>query len=98
MSLPGFGAESSLHAPATHYAGSVGTGRWGTSIVAPALPICGGCETVGGIGSIMGVGRRSCCQQVWKFDPITKRLARTWSCWFEQCTPQRAASLSVFSL
>ena len=87
MKLPQFNAEASLGLTRRIYRGNADFG--GPSGVVPMLgKQCGNCETVGGFGSIRGVGRRSCCQQVW--NPITKRLEL--SCWFESCTPDRVSS------
>ena len=88
MKLPQFNAEASLGLTRRTCRGNadfVG----GSGEVVPMLgKQCGNCEVVGGFGSIRGVGRRSCCQQVW--NPITKRLEL--SCWFESCTPERVSS------
>ncbi len=89
MKLPKFNAEASLGPPKGGYQASTVFGRSGRPEVLPMLgKQCSNCEIVGGFGSIRGVGRRSCCQQVW--NPITKRLEL--SCWFESCTPDLASS------
>jgi len=88
MKLPQFNAEASLGLTRHIYCGDadfVG----GSAGVEPTLgKQCTNCETVGGFGGIRGVGRRSCCQQVW--NPLTKRLEL--SCWFESCTPDRVSN------
>ena len=89
MNLPQFTAEASLRPSQSRYQADTAFGRPGGSEVLPTLgKQCGNCEVVGAFGSIRGVGRRSCCQQVW--NPITKRMEL--SCWFESCTPDRAAN------
>ena len=93
MNIPGFNAEASLYPPKARYKLNNVFGRSGGAEVVPMLAkTCTNCETVGGFGRIRGVGRRSCCQQVW--DPIAKRY--TLSCWFESCTPE-AVSSGLFS-
>jgi hypothetical protein len=89
MKTPGFFAEAALGSCSDAYEATTVFRRSGRREVLPMLAKqCTNCETVGGFGSIRGVGRRSCCQQVW--NPITKRLEL--SCWFESCTPERVAS------
>jgi len=84
MNLPQFNAEAALRPRNGSYEANTVFGRSGGLEVFPMLgKQCGNCEVVGGFGGIRGVGRRSCCQQVW--NPITKRLEL--SCWFESCTP-----------
>ncbi len=71
MKLPRFNAATSLGPTRHSYRGNTDFGRSGE--VLPMLgKQCGNCEVVGGFGGIRGVGRRSCCQQVW--NPITKGL------------------------
>jgi hypothetical protein len=87
MNLPHFNAEASLGPARSVYGRNADFGAPGG--VVPMLGTqCGNCEVVGGFGGIRGVGRRSCCQQVW--NPITKRLEL--SCWFESCTPDLVSS------
>jgi len=87
MNFPHFNAEASLGPTRGVYGGNADFGS--SSGVLPMLAKqCTNCETVGGFGRIRGVGRRSCCQQVW--NPITKRLEL--SCWFESCTPDRVSN------
>jgi hypothetical protein len=89
MNLPQFNADASLGAPKGRYQANHVFARSGGLGILPMLgKQCGNCETVGGFGGIRGVGRRSCCQQVW--NPITKRLEQ--SCWFESCTPDRVSN------
>jgi len=89
MKLPQFNAEASLCPATCRYQASIVYGQPGGHEVLPMLAKqCTNCETVGGFGSIRGVGRRSCCQQVW--DPIAKRYEL--SCWFESCTPDLVSS------
>jgi len=89
MKLPQFTAEAALGLPKGGYQADTVFGASGGAEVVPTLAkTCTNCETVGGFGRIKGVGRRSCCQQVW--NPITKRLEL--SCWFESCTPDLASS------
>jgi hypothetical protein len=93
MKLPQFTAEAALGMPQGRYKASPVFGTSGGAEVVPTLAkTCTNCETVGGFGSIRGVGRRSCCQQVW--NPLTKRFDL--SCWFESCTPE-AVSSGLFS-
>jgi hypothetical protein len=73
MNMPGFDAESALGPTKGTYRANTVFGRSGGLEVLPMLgKQCGNCEVVGGFGGIRGVGRRSCCQQVW--NPITKGL------------------------
>ncbi len=89
MNLPQFNADASLGSPNGRYeANAVFCRSRGVEVVPMLGKQCGNCEVVGGFGGIRGVGRRSCCQQVW--NPITKRLEL--SCWFESCTPDRVSS------
>lgn len=87
MNMPGFTAEASLDASAGAYRRTVEFGGSTITEVIPAADdICGNCETIGQFGSITGVGSRSCCRRVWKYDPITKHYAPTFECWLERCT------------
>ena len=92
MNMPGFDAESSLSPTVGVYRGRARFGRSGSGEVLPMLDdICGNCRSVGGhggVGGVVGIGLRSCCRKVWKYDPITKRYAPTWECRFESCTPE----------
>lgn len=89
MNMPGFNAESSLDPTMGIYRGRAIFGRSGTGDVLPMLEKqCGNCETVGRLGSIRGIGLRSCCQKVWTWNPITKKLELSENCWFERCTPE----------
>lgn len=89
MNIPGFHAESSLTPTVGIYGGKTGWGGLGTVQVLPMLDdICGKCESIGGLVGIRGVGLRSCCRKVWKYDHVTKRYAPTWECRFESCTPE----------
>jgi hypothetical protein len=93
MKLPQFNAEAALGLPKGRYQANISFGTSGGAKVVPMLgKQCTNCETVGGFGGIRGVGRRSCCQQIW--NPLTKRLEL--SCWFESCTPE-AVSSGLFS-
>ena len=93
MNLPQFSAEAAL-GPTEHvYRRNAVSG--GSGCVLPMLDKqCGNCAEVGRFGGIRGVGRRSCCQRVWTWNPATKRLELSWSCWFESCTPERTSILS----
>jgi hypothetical protein len=87
--MPGCIAESSLGPTQGIYRGKAVFGASGTVEVLPMLDdVCGNCERVGSVGGVVGVGRGSCCQKVWKHDPITKRYAPTWSCWFVSFQPE----------
>jgi hypothetical protein len=89
MKTPGFFAEAALAPCESGYQANTVFGRSSRPEVLPMLAKqCGNCEIVGGFGGIRGVGRRSCCRQVW--NPITKRIEM--SCWFESCTPDRVSS------
>jgi len=88
MKLPQFNAEASLRPTKRSYLGNAAFARSGGLVLPMLGKQCGNCEVVGGFGGIRGVGRRSCCQDVW--NPITKRVER--SCWFESCTPDRVSS------
>ena len=89
MRLPRFTAEFSLDAAAgRQFQGEGHFESSGTAAVVPMLDdLCGNCETVGGLGGIHGVGRRSCCRKVVRYDPLTKRYTTSWDCRFESCTP-----------
>jgi hypothetical protein len=88
MKLPQFNAEASLGPRNGSYEAITVFGRSGAEVLHMLAKQCTNCETVGGFGGIRGVGRRSCCQQVW--NPVTKRLEL--SCWFESCTPEPVSS------
>jgi hypothetical protein len=50
---------------------------------------CGECESdPAGLG-----GLRSCCHEVFKWNPITQQLEWVTECWTEGCTPRRRESL-----
>jgi hypothetical protein len=88
MNIPGFTAKASLGSIMSFYPDKSIFSNSGRVAVVPMLDeICGNCELVGGLGGIRGVGMKSCCRKVWKYDPITKRYAPTWDCWFESCSP-----------
>lgn len=93
MSVPQFNAEASLGGTMGIYGGKCVFGRSAAGAVSPMLEkLCGKCESVGALGSIKGIGLQSCCQKVWKWDPITKKLVLTWDCWFERCSPKAERS------
>jgi hypothetical protein len=89
MKMLGFNAEVAIGPSKGRYQAIAVSGPSSGAEVLPMLgKQCGNCEIVGGFGRIRGVGRRSCCQQVW--NPITKRVEQ--SCWFESCIPDRVSS------
>ena len=88
MKFPQFNAEASLGLRNGRYEANTVFGRSGPEVLPMLAKQCTNCEIVGGFGGIRGVGRRSCCQQVW--NPLTKRLEL--SCWFESCTPDRVSN------
>ncbi|MCK6470083.1 MAG: hypothetical protein L6Q53_18095 [Candidatus Brocadia sinica] len=93
MNMPGFNAESSFGPTMGIYRGKAVFGRSGTVEVLPMLEkLCGNCETVGALGSIRGIGLRSCCEKMWEWNPITEKLELTSVCWFERCTPEAVRS------
>jgi hypothetical protein len=50
---------------------------------------CGKCESdPANLG-----GLRSCCHEVFKWNPITKQLEWVTECWIEGCTPERTEIL-----
>jgi hypothetical protein len=96
MKLPRFAAEVSLGPRVGTYRGNaVFAGLSGIGVL-PMLGIqCTNCEIVGGFGGIRGVGRRSCCQEVWSCDPLPCHLSQT--CWSESCSPDTASSGLTFA-
>lgn len=96
MNLPQFSGEASLGPTMGTYRGNAISGRSNAIGVLPMLGTpCGNCEVIGGLGSIRGVGRRSCCQQVWSCNPMPCHLSQ--SCWFESCSPDIAESAFTFA-
>lgn len=97
MKMPGFNAEASLDPATDIYKGNTVFGSSGAVEVLPMLgKQCGNCELVGGLGGIRGVGMRSCCQNVWKWNPITNKLELSQQCWFESCSPVLQGGLLRF--
>jgi len=89
MNLPRFNAEASLGRGRSIYRGNAIYGGSGGIEILPMLAKeCGNCEVVGRFGGIRGVGRRSCCQDQWIWNPITHRLEKSTTCWFESCSPE----------
>jgi len=88
MNVPQFHAEASLGPTVGTYGGNAVVGRSDGTAILPMLgKTCTNCETTGGLGSIRGIGVRSCCQQQWQWNPITHRYEPVTSCWFESCSP-----------
>lgn len=96
MEMPGFTAELSLTTSKCNHTDKALFDKLGYGEVFPMLDeFCTSCETVGGLGGIAGIGRRSCCRRAWVFNPITRRLEQSWQCYSERCTPDVVADWNI---
>lgn len=93
VGLPGVTAESSFcQSKNIHHGSAVFSRSLGDEFLPMLDQVCTGCQTVGGFGPVAGVGRRSCCSKVWRYDPITRRYEPSWECHFESCSPSAVTS------